>query len=194
MQVQRTVRLARSTPAVLLATEPRAGVVRRLYDDMCLIVGHPADLPPGAVVSCPADFGVSYRGVFYMRRATLALFWYAASGCNALSLLVGTDQAGTVIGGNKVAMAAQLSLDADLAAVFGVPVDAIHQRTFPRQNPPTAAELRQFFETLGTAKCMRLYGYPHWLALIEGHSPTSGDLDTGSPRLQEAERACGLWL
>jgi hypothetical protein len=65
-----------------------------LYDDVCLIVSHPADLPPGAVVSCPADFGLTYRGVFYLRRATLALFWYVASGCNGLSLSVGKDQTG----------------------------------------------------------------------------------------------------
>jgi hypothetical protein len=187
------VGLARPIQGILLATERRAPVARRLYYDMCAIAGHPAHLPPNAAISCPADFGLSYRGVFYTPSRPLAVFSYAASGCSSLSLSVGTDQAGTLICCNKVAVAAQTSLDAGLAIVFGVQVDTIHQGTFPRHKPPTVAELRQFFQGLGTAKCMRLHGYPHWLDSIPQHSlPVPAGLGTGSPRLQAAARACGV--
>ena len=191
--VRRTVRLAAATRQVLLATERRAAVARRLYDNMCVIVGHPAHLPSGATLSYPADFSLFYRGAFYTGSRALAVFSYAASGCNALSLSVGAGQASTLILGNKVALAAQLSLDAGLATVFGVRADTIHQYAFPRRRPPTADELRQFFQALGVAKCMRLVGYPHWLDSIQGHGfPVPAGIDTGSPRLRAAARACGV--
>ena len=110
MQVQRTVRLASPTPRMLLATERRATVVRRLYYSMCVIVGHPAHLPPNATLSCGPDFGLDYRGVFYTGTRALAVFDYSASGCSALSLSAGADQAGGLIF-DKAALAAQLPLD-----------------------------------------------------------------------------------
>jgi len=190
VQVRRSVPPARSVSGVLLATERRAGVARRLYDDMCVIAGHPPHLPPNAVLNCPADFGLMYRGVFYLRRQTLAVFTYAASGCNALSLSVGGDQANTLICCNKIALVAQPSLDAGLAAMFGVQAGTIHQRTFPRHKPPNVVELRQFFEGLGAVQCMRLHGYPRWLGSIQGDNVPG--LDMGSPRLQAMARACGV--
>jgi hypothetical protein len=191
VQVRRTGPLARSNSGVLLATERRAAVVRRLYDDMCVIVGHPAHLPNGATLSCGADDGLTYQGVFYMRQRALAVFTYGASGCNALWLSVGTDQASTLIW-DKVAQAAQPSMDAGLATVFGVRAETIHQRTFPRQKPPTAAQLRQFFQGQGAAQCMRLHGYPHWLESIQGDDVPIPGLGMGSPRLRVMARACGV--
>jgi hypothetical protein len=192
MQVQRTVRLASPTPRMLLATERRATVVRRLYYSMCVIVGHPAHLPPNATLSCGPDFGLDYRGVFYTGTKALAVFDYASSGCSALSLSAGADQAGGLIW-DKAALAAQLPLDAGLATVFGVPVDTIHQYTFPQRPPPTAPELRQFFRGMGIATCMRLRGYPHWLNSIQGHrAPVPAGIDTGPPLLRRAARDCGV--
>jgi len=193
MQVQRTVALASPTTRILLATERRATVVRRLYYSMCVIVGHPAHLPPNTTLSCPADFGLNYRGVFYTGTRALAVFDYGASGCSALSLSAGADQAGGLICCNKVAVAAQLPLDAGLATVFGVPVGTIHQHTFPQRPPPTAPELRQFFGGMGIATCMRLRGYPHWLNSIQGHTaPVPAGIDTGPPLLRRAARECSV--
>jgi hypothetical protein len=191
MQVRRAVELARPMREILLATERRAPVVRRLFHDMCVIAAHPAHLPPG-VTSCPADFGLTYSGVFEAGNRTLATFTYYASGCNALSLSAGPNQASSLIW-SKAAEAVQPSLDAGLAAAFGVRADAIHQYTFPRRKPPTAAQLRQFFQAMGTAHCMRLHGYPHWPGSIQGHgSPVPAGMGTGQPQLQAAARACGL--
>jgi hypothetical protein len=192
VQVRRTVRLATSMRGILLATERRAAVVRRLYYDVCVIAGHPAHLPPNAAISCPADFGLTYRGVFGTGNRTLAIFTYSASGCNGLELDVGPNQAGSLIW-DKAALAAQLSLDAGLATVFGVQADTIHPHTFAQRKLPTAAELRQFFQALGVAKCMRLVEYPHWLDSIHGPGlPAPAGMDTGSPRLRAAARACGV--
>lgn len=192
MQVRRTVELARPMREILLATERHAPVVRRLYHDMCLIAAHPANLPPGATLSCPDDFGLTYSGVFEAANRTLATFIYNASGCNALTLSAGPNQASSLIW-SKAALAVQTSLDAGLATAFGVRADAIHQYTFPRRKPPTAAELRQFFQAMGMAHCMRLHGYPRWPGSIQGHgSRVPADMGVGQRQLQAAARACGL--
>jgi hypothetical protein len=192
MQVRRTVELARPMREILLATERHAPVVRRLYHDMCLIAAHPANLPPGATLSCPDDFGLTYSGVFEAANRTLATFIYNASGCNALTLSAGPNQASSLIW-SKAALAVQTSLDAGLATAFGVRADAIHQYTFPRRKPPTAAELRQFFQAMGMAHCMRLHGYPRWPGSIQGHgSQVPAGMGAGQRQLQAAARACGL--
>ncbi len=129
MQVRRIEALAVPGREALSVTQHHAAVVRRLYFEMCVIVGHPYHVPPGSTLSCPDDFGLSYRGVFYAGEKTLAVFSYAASGCEALSLSVGPAQVSTLIY-SKVALAAQLSLDADLATALGIRADTIHQRTF----------------------------------------------------------------
>jgi hypothetical protein len=192
MQVRRTVALARPMREILLATERRAPVVRRLFHDMCVIAAHPANLPPGATLSCPDDFGLTYSGVFEAGNKTLATFTYHASGCNALSLSAGPNQASSLIW-SKAALAVQPSLDAGLATAFGVRADAIHQYTFPRRKPPTAVELRQFLQAIGTAHCTRLHGYPHRPGSTQEHGPpVPAGMGTGQPQLQAAARACGL--
>jgi hypothetical protein len=66
-------------------------------------------------------------GAFYDRDKKIAVFSYAASGCESLSLSVGLNQSTSLIFG-KVALAAQPSPDAGLATALGIPADAIHQR------------------------------------------------------------------
>jgi hypothetical protein len=126
VQVRRTASL--SGGEALSVTERRAAVVRRLYFDMCVIAGHPYHFQPGEAISCPDDFGLTYRGAFYDRKTKIAVFSYAASGCESLSLSVGLNQSTSQIFG-KVALAVQPSLDAGLAAALGIPANAIHQRS-----------------------------------------------------------------
>jgi hypothetical protein len=109
----------------LSVTQRSAPLVRRLYDDLCVIVGHPYHLPPGAVISCPADFGLTYTGVFYAAGRKLASFSYAASGCESITLSAGQQQVNTMILG-PAAAAEPATFDADFAAVLGVPASAVH--------------------------------------------------------------------
>jgi hypothetical protein len=175
---------------MLLATERRAPVVRSLYRDMCVIAGHPAHLPRGVTLSCPNDFGLTYTGAFEAGNKTVATFTYNASGCNALSLSAGRNQASSLIW-SKAARAVQPSMDAGLASAFGVRADAIHQYTFPRRKPPTAAELRQFYRAMGTAQCLNRRGYPNGPGSIQIHaSPAPAGQGTGSSQLKAAVRTC----
>jgi hypothetical protein len=115
----------------LSVTQRSAPLVRRLYDDLCVIVGHPYHLPPGALVNCPADFGLAYTGAFYAAGRKLAGFSYAASGCESITLSVGQQQANTMILG-PAAAAEPSTFDADFAAVLGVPASTVHM-------PPSAS-------------------------------------------------------
>jgi hypothetical protein len=75
VRVRRTEVLAgRANRQPLDAISHDAAVVRRLYDDMCVIVTHPAHIPNGAMISCPADFGLSYSGAFFTGTRELASF------------------------------------------------------------------------------------------------------------------------
>jgi hypothetical protein len=114
----------------LSVTQRRAPLVRRLYYDLCVTVGHPDHLPPGAVVNCPADFGLVYSGVFYAADRKLASFSYEASGCQGIDLSVGPDHASTLILGTAAA-AEPAAFDTDFAAVLGVPACSLH-------GPPSA--------------------------------------------------------
>lgn len=96
---------------------------------MCVIAGHPYHFQSGYATSCPDDFGLTYRGAFYDRKKKIAVFSYAASGCESLSLSVGLNQATTMIF-SKAGLAVQPSLDADLATALGIPAGTIHQ--YPR--------------------------------------------------------------
>lgn len=107
----------------LSVTQRRAPVVRTLFHDMCVIVGHPAPLP--GIVNCPADYGLTYSGVFYAGNRKLATFSYRASGCQYLSLTAGSQHASTMIIG-RAAAAEPASFDADFAAVLGFPVGIVH--------------------------------------------------------------------
>jgi hypothetical protein len=99
-----------------------------LYLDACVIAGHPVHLQSGAAISCPADFFLSYSGIFYDGRRKIAAFRYAASGCETLTLSVGQQRATTMIVSGKVVLDTQMSLDAALATALGVPVGTIHRR------------------------------------------------------------------
>jgi hypothetical protein len=119
----------------LSVTQRDAPLVRRLYDDLCVIVGHPDHVPPGTVISCPADFGLAYSGVFYEAGRKLASFSYRASGCQSIALSVGPDQASTLILG-KAAAAEPATFDADFAAVLGVPASTVYQPPVQSGQPP----------------------------------------------------------
>jgi hypothetical protein len=108
----------------LSVTQRRAPLVRRLYYDLCVIVGHPDHLPSGPI-SCPADFGLVYSGVFYAADKKLASFSYDASGCQSVALYVGPGQASTPIWG-KAAAAEPATFGSDLAAVLGVPAGTVY--------------------------------------------------------------------
>jgi hypothetical protein len=98
-------------------TQRNSTLVRALFTDLCAAVTHP-DTAKG-LLYCPADFGVSYVGTFYDGSRTLASFIYGASGCPSVSLTVTTKTKTTLLLGN--AERAAPHLDADLAAVLGVP-------------------------------------------------------------------------
>ena len=132
VQVRRSVALSEpewGSWVKLSVTQRRAPLARRLYYDLCVIVGHPGHLPSG-MINCPADFGLVYSGVFYAAGRKLASFTYYASGCESVALYVGADQASTPIWG-KAAAAEQPTFDADLAAVLGVPAGTVHMPPSP---------------------------------------------------------------
>ena len=124
--------IARPGVAPLSVTQRHAVIVRRLYYDFCVIVGHPAHLSPGTEIHCPADFGLVYQGVFYAGDRKLAAFTYGASGCQSIRLSAGSEQASTMIIGESAA-AEPASLTADLAAVLGVRPAAVYQEPGGRQ-------------------------------------------------------------
>jgi hypothetical protein len=129
VQVHRTMTIAGPGVGSLSVTQRHAALVRRLYYDFCVVVGHPANLPPSTEINCPDDFGLVYRGVFYAGDRKLAAFRYAASGCRQIWLSAGSDQASTMIIG-KSAAAEPASFTADLAAVLGVRPAAVYQDPF----------------------------------------------------------------
>ena len=110
--------------ASLSVTQRNATLARKLYYDFCVIVGHPATLPPE--INCPAAFDLEYDGVFYAGNRKLAAFEYAASGCQSIQLSAGSHQASTVIFG-KSAAAVPASFTADLAAVLRVRPATVYQ-------------------------------------------------------------------
>jgi hypothetical protein len=116
VQVHRTAGIARP----LVVTQHRAVTVRRLYYDLCVIVGHPFQ-PPGKPfsINCPAGYPLSYQGVFYAENRKLATFWFGVSGCSTVGLSVGSYSTDTMIMG-EAAAAEPASFIADVAAVLGV--------------------------------------------------------------------------
>lgn len=124
VQVHRPASLFDRRAAPLSVTQSRAALVRRLYYDFCVIVGHPADLPSNAAISCPADRAIAYQGAFYAGKRKLMTFAYAATGCQTVKLSDGSVQASTMIVG-KAFDAEPPSFAADLAAVIGVRPDQV---------------------------------------------------------------------
>jgi hypothetical protein len=124
--VHRVLHLVEPTRATALSkTQHNVTLVRALFRQLCAAVSHPA-AAKGAILHCPADFGIAYLGTFYDgSRTTLAKFSYGASGCETVSLTAGGKTRTTMVIG--AASAAAPKLRPDLAAVLGVPRLAIAQ-------------------------------------------------------------------
>jgi hypothetical protein len=98
----------------LSATYYSQAKVRALFGQMCAAVTHPA---PRGVYHCPADFGTSYAGAFYDGSRVLALFTYAPTGCQDVSLTAADKTMTTLVVGPAAAAAPHLA--ADLQAIVG---------------------------------------------------------------------------
>ena len=123
--MHRVLHLVEPTRGTALSkTQHNVTLVRALFRQLCAAVSHPA--AKGAILHCPADFGIAYLGTFYDgSRTTLAKFSYGASGCETVSLTAGGKTRTTMVIG--AASAAAPKLRPDLAAVLGVPRLAIAQ-------------------------------------------------------------------
>ncbi len=122
--VRRIIHLVEPTRAGMLSkTQHDAALVRALFGQVCAAVSH-APAAKGTV-HCPADVGISYTGTFYDGSRTLAKFVYGASGCQTVSLTAGGKTRTTMVFG--AAAAAAPKLQADMAAVLGVPTLVIAQ-------------------------------------------------------------------
>ena len=105
----------------LSMTQHKTALVRALFGQFCSAVGHA--VTEKGMVHCPADFGISYSGTFYDGSRTLAKFVYGASGCQTVSITADGKTQSTMVMGSAAAAAPKL--EADMAAVLGVPaVDA----------------------------------------------------------------------
>jgi hypothetical protein len=130
VQVRRTVAFSRPGLLPLSVIQPDPEVVPSWFRDACAIMAHPYSPPGGSTWECPASFGLSYDGVFYMGHTKVAVLTYRASGCEGFTLSVGADQISTNFMGAGAAVSSRF--DDDLAAVFGIRPDAIHSP------PPTS--------------------------------------------------------
>ena len=102
-------------------TQRSATKVRALFRDFCAALAHagrpvPADL-------CAFRLGNSYTGTFYDGQQVLATFDYSQRGCSRLSFTVAGHTRATILIGPAAAAAPHL--EADLAAVLGVPVSRV---------------------------------------------------------------------
>jgi hypothetical protein len=107
----------------LTKTQHNAALVRALFGQFCAAVSHPAT--KASVVRCPASFGISYTGTFFDGSQPLAKFVYGASGCQSVSLTADGKTRTTIVVGPAAAAAPKLQ--ADMAAVLGVPRLALAQ-------------------------------------------------------------------
>jgi hypothetical protein len=105
----------------LTVTQRKTALVQALFRDFCAAVGHPDK--PGALIHCPAALGMDYTGTFYDGTRSLATFVYGASGCQTLTVTANGKRQSTLLYGP--AMAAAPHLQADMAAVLGVPKYAV---------------------------------------------------------------------
>lgn len=124
VQVRQTVQFPPSGFRPLSVTQRHTAMVRRWFRDVCVIMGHPYHPPSGSVWNCPADFGLTYVGVFYAGNTRVAVLTYGASGCEGFTLSAGADQASTMFMGPGADPASRF--DDDLAAVLGVHPGAIN--------------------------------------------------------------------
>jgi hypothetical protein len=98
----------------LTDTYDQQAEVRALFGQMCAAVTHPAGR---GVWHCPADFGVGDAGAFYDGSRLLALFTYAPSGCQQVSVSAAGKTMATLLVGRAAAAAPHLA--DDLAAILG---------------------------------------------------------------------------
>ena len=110
-------------PGTANVTQRKPATVQALFRDFCNALSHP-DKAKG-VMACPADFGTEYTGTFYDGTRTLARFLYRASGCQLVSVISGSKTQSTLMLVN--ASKAAPSLQADMAAVLGVPESQVAQ-------------------------------------------------------------------
>jgi hypothetical protein len=112
--VHRSIHFARPgfEPIVLHST-PR--LASRLFDDFCVTEAHQEKLSGAS--NCPDDFGLLYSGAFLAADRTVATFSWHASGCQELSLVVGSHHATTEL--VAVAATAAPHLDSDFRRVLG---------------------------------------------------------------------------
>lgn len=142
---------------------PSAAAIRRLFDDFCVIAGHPDDSPSGGgACACPSSPDPLYRGVFYAGHRRLAIFAYEAG---YLWLYLGPAQVQTPISGP--AAAAPASFDADFAAVLGLSPDAVY-------NPPPRPPPRPPPPRLTVASTAAVAGRSDWIAVVSGTARCSG--------------------
>jgi hypothetical protein len=109
-------------PTGRTVTQRHATLVRALFRDVCAAITHP-DNPP-VPINCPADFGIDYAGTFYGGHRTLATFVYGATGCQQISLTAAGKTHRTLVVGKAAAAAPHL--EADMAAVLGVPESELY--------------------------------------------------------------------
>ena len=122
--MHRVLHLVEPTRGTALSkTQHNVTLVRALFRQLCAAVSHPA--AKGAMLHCPADFGISYLGTFYDGHRTLAKFVYGVTGCQVVSLTTAGKTKSTMVLG--AAATAAPKLRADMAAVLGVPTLAIAQ-------------------------------------------------------------------
>ena len=120
--VLRTMHLVEPTRmGALTMTQHKTALVRALFGQFCSAVGHAATAK--GTVHCPADFGISYTGTFYDGSRALAKFVYGASGCQTVSITADGKTQSTMVFGT--ASAAAPKLEADMAAVLGVPTSML---------------------------------------------------------------------
>ena len=116
--VHRVLHLVEPTRNTALATTQRdPAKVQALYSQFCAAITHPATIK--GTIRCPANLGISYAGTFYDGSKQLATFVYGATGCQTASLSAAGKTKVTLMVGS--ASAAAPKLQADLAAVLGLP-------------------------------------------------------------------------
>jgi hypothetical protein len=120
-----------SRASALSVTQRKPAVVRTLFGDFCDVVRHPGTAK--GVAACPADFGTEYTGTFYAGTRTLARFLYSARGCQRVSVISGSKTQSTLVFGD--AAKAAPDLQADMAAVLGVPKSQVVQPAVATVNP-----------------------------------------------------------
>jgi hypothetical protein len=96
-------------------TDHQQAEVRALFGQMCAAVTHPA--AGGGVYHCPADLGTGDTGAFYDGSRLLALFTYAPTGCQQVSVTAAGKTMTTLVVGRAADAAPHLA--ADVAAILG---------------------------------------------------------------------------